>query len=339
MADYDPNAGTDISNGGGWGSMPDVITKADLPPAGGQVFTTPGYVQPPPGPNASAPRPSVNPSVVYTDAQGNGYDAPALAAAWNNGSLAGGPNARVPDILAQNGIGGAPAKAAAGGSGGGNPGTGVFTDPASQAWEAALNARIGQLQTPYNNPGFQPAIDQLTQYLQKLNGPAYTPDQMGVMQTQALDPLEHQRTAAKQQIVQRMASHGIGPGSGILEKALEDADQQFSQLRTKTQAGFATNAIGQSNQNAGIAAQVAPLIAQMYQGQFNAQDQRNQMATQLAGTVPMAAWERLMGANGMMQQQNPLSALQLLGGFQQTGYNQGADFGSGLMQLLQLLMQ
>jgi len=134
-----------------------------------------------------------------------------------------------------------------------------------------------------------------------------------------------------------MASHGIGPGSGILEKALEDADQQFNSAPDKASAGFATQAIGLGNQNAQIAAQIAPFITQLYQSQFNAQDQRARQAAALAGTIPQSAWERLIGANGTIAQTNPLSALSLLNGFQTQGYAQNADYGAGLTQLLSLL--
>lgn len=88
------------------------IQQPIVPPAA-NVNLTPGYTMPAPGPNASAPRPNVNPSVVYTDAAGNGYDPPALAAAWASGAFRGDPlNARVPDILAQYDLG--PNGAAAG---------------------------------------------------------------------------------------------------------------------------------------------------------------------------------------------------------------------------------
>lgn len=219
-------------------------------------------------------------------------------------------------------------------AGGGSAGTGVFNDPATQNFEALLNDRIKQLQTPYNNPDFQPAIDQMRGYLQRLNGPAYTPQQMDLIQTQALDPLERQRTAAKQQVMQRLASRGIGPTSGILEKALEDVDRQFGELRTKTQAGFATNAIGLDRQNAAQAAQLAPLIASMQQQQFAGQDARAGQAVNLAQIVPNMAWSRLMGANNAIM---PINPLQALGGLQnmqnQNAQNDAAYWGS-LMQTL-----
>lgn len=224
-------------------------------------------------------------------------------------------------------------------SGGGSSyqGTSVFDDPATKQWEALLNQRVQQLQTPYQNPGFQPAIDQLNQYLARLNGPAYTPQEMDLIQTQAIDPIEQQRQAAKQQVITRMAAHGISASSGILEKALQDVDRQFDALHTKTKAGFAVNATQLDRENAQLASQLAPQIANMYQSQFNAQDLRNQQAVNLAGQIPETAWGRLTGANQLIQPTSPLAALQGLQNFQTQGYNQGADFSNGLMQLLALL--
>lgn len=213
-------------------------------------------------------------------------------------------------------------------------GTSVFDDPATKNFEKLLNDRIQGLQTPFQNPDYQPAVDQLHGYMARLNGPVYTDNQRDLMQTQTLDPMEHQRSQAKQQVMQRLAARGIGPSSGILEKALEDVDNQFQQLRTRTQAGFATNEIHQGNQNAASAAQLAPLIASMQQQNFNQQDSRNQQAVGLAQTIPNMAWARLTGAANNVQAINPLSALSLQNGFQQQGYGQDANFMQSLMPIL-----
>ncbi len=94
-------------------TRPDNVSIQDLPSgtprsdSGGTLNTSPFYTPPPPGPDASAPRPSVDASVVYTDQQGNAYDPPSLVAAWNNPAFRNDPlNARVGDILQQYGYGG-----------------------------------------------------------------------------------------------------------------------------------------------------------------------------------------------------------------------------------------
>jgi hypothetical protein len=51
-------------------------------------------------------------------------------------------------------------------------------------------------------------------------------------------------------------------------------------------------------------------------------NQNSLQAANLAGIIPQMAWSRLTGANSGLQQTNPLSALQLLNGFQTQGYNQ-----------------
>jgi hypothetical protein len=164
------------------------------------------------------------------------------------------------------------------------PGTSVFDDPATKHFETLLNQRI-----------------------QELLGPAYTPAQMDLQQTQALDPMEREHQAARQQVIQRLAAHGIPPSSGIVERALEDVDRSFQQLRTKTQAGFATKAIERTDAN------------------------RNQ-AVGLASTIPNLAWSRLHDAGT-----NPLNSpqlLALLNAFQQSGYANSDAFMKTVMEIL-----
>ncbi len=182
---------------------------------------------------------------------------------------------------------------------------GIFSDQATAAFEKLLNQRIGQLNTPYANPDFQPAIDQLHQYLAQLNGPAYTSQQQDIMQTQALDPMERQRMATKQQALERLASRNIGPGSGIFESVMEGIDQQYNTIRAQTQSGFATRGIEAEKQQASQAASLAPMIAQLQRGQFDSEEARRQMAVQLAEILPTMAWNRLLGAQGSLTPLTP----------------------------------
>ena len=214
------------------------------------------------------------------------------------------------------------------GSGSGNGG--VFDDPATQGYEDLINQLIGKLNTPYQAPGFQPAIDYLQKYFQQLQNPVYTPEQQGLIQTQALDPLSSQRDATRQQIIQRFANQGLSPSSGIVQKAIQDSDQQFEALRTQAQSSFARGEIEQGKQQAAQAAQLGPAIAGLQQQQFGGNEARALQGLNLAGIIPNLAWQRLTGANNLMQQTNPLNALQLLNSFQTQGYNQGANYGNSL---------
>ena len=214
---------------------------------------------------------------------------------------------------------------------------GTFSDPASASMEALINQRTQALNTPYQNPDFQPAIDQLRRYLTQLNGPAYTPQQADLQQTQALDPLERQRQAAKQQIVERLAARGMGAGSGLLERALEDVDRQFNQMRTTVQSGFANRAVDLQRQNQMTAAQLAPQIASLQQQQFGGNEARQMSAVQLSQIVPQIAWQRLMGAQqgaGL----DPASLMSLAQAIQSAGAGQNAAYMQGLMPLLQVIL-
>lgn len=233
--------------------------------------------------------------------------------------------------------------AAQGGMGqpaGGFMGTGgIFDDPSTKAFENLINQRIGQLQTPFQNPDLQPAVDYLRQYFQQLQGPAFTPQQMDLMQTQQFDPLMQQRDQARQQIVQHFAAHGLGPDSGPVQQALLQSDQAYERLGTQARAGVASNAIGVQKQQQQQAASLGRLIAQLQQGQFNSQQGRQDQAVNLASIMPNLAWNRILGANALIQPVNAGSLFNPLQSFQQQGAQQGAQFSNGLMQVLPYLMQ
>jgi hypothetical protein len=272
---------------------------------------------------------------VYTDTSGNAYDPGALAKAMQDPTFANNPiNSRVGDLLSQYGYGAkAPAPAAPAGPAYG--GTSVFNDPATSNFESLLNGMINKFATPKVPPDYQQAIDQLNGYLKQLNGPTYTPEQMGMLQTQALDPINQQHDVARQQTLQRLANQGITPSSGIAQQALQQVDQSFEQMRTQAQNQFSANAVNLSRQNAATAASLAPQISQFEYQNMTAQDPRNLQAVNLASMIPQMALQRLTAAQGGLM--NPASIsplLSLLGGFQNTGYNQGANYGSGIAQLL-----
>lgn len=215
---------------------------------------------------------------------------------------------------------------------------GIFSDPATAQYESLLNGLIGRLNTPYNAPDFQPAVDYLRTYFKQLQQPVYTQGQRDVIQTQAIDPLTQQRDVARQNIIQHFAQQGIPPSSGIVQKALLDSDQSFEKLNTQVHSNFAANEIHQGQQNQQQAASLGPLIAQLEQQQFAGNEGRQFNAANLAGIIPALAWQRLTGANNTIQQTNPLSAINLLNLFQNQGYNQGQNYGSGLAQIIAAIL-
>lgn len=292
------------------------------------------------------PVPSTNPGVIYTY-NGKGYNPAELNAAWQDPTFKNDPmNARVADLLQQYGYGPSPSNQPAPQSSGGAAGspssyqgTSVFSDPATQQYEQLLNGIIGKLNTPYQAPDLQPTLDAIKSYVQRLNGPAYTPDQMSLLQTQAFDPIMAARDQGNQNIIARFAQQGMGPSSGPVQAAILANNQRYGQMGTTARANVATSAIAQQNQNQ---ANAIGLQAQLPTIETNANtynNQNSQQAAALAGIIPQLAWARLTGANGGLAASNPLTALQLLGNFQQQGMNNGAAYSAQLQQILPYLLQ
>ena len=171
---------------------------------------------------------------------------------------------------------------AAGGSGGGsaapaNPFASAqtgnqFSDPVTQEWEGMLRQLVDKLNTPQ---------------------PMWSNSQLDLMQTQALDPMERQRQQQKLQAGQRLSARGITPGSGIFESAMADIDRQFDQMRTQTQAGFATNAVNREDQL------------------FHSNEQRNVNAVNAFKQIPQYADTRLQLAMNALTPSNPYQLLAL----------------------------
>ena len=211
-----------------------------------------------------------------------------------------------------------------------------FDDPVAKQFIDTLNQRIAALQQPHTSP----QLDQLNSYLQKyfetLQGPTYTPAQMDLMQTQSLDPLEAQRGAARNQVLQRLASRGIAPSSGIAEKALQDVDKQFNQIRTQTQAGFATKAIDLNRINQQQAAGVAQALANIDQTQFANQENRANQAVQYAGMIPALAQQRFQDAAGLLSG-NTINPTSLIAQTMQGNQFQDAQSQQMMMGLFSLL--
>ncbi len=211
-------------------------------------------------------------------------------------------------------------------------GAGIFNTPALQNWENALNAAVGHLQTPQQNPAMPALTNYLNQYFQQLQGPAYTPAQMELQQTQSLEPLELQRAAMKQQATERLAAKGVQ--GGIVEKTMQDIDRQFNQLRTRTQADFATQGINAEKQQHAQAAQVGASLAGLHNQQFGSDEARMLQALGLLQQVPQQANQNIALANGVLQQTNPVALMQQY--MNQSNQNQAYDqnFWSNIGQIL-----
>jgi hypothetical protein len=226
-------------------------------------------------------------------------------------------------------------------SGVGQAGSGVFDDPATKEWEQALRSIVGRLNQPYDNPDLNPLLDYLRQYATKLQGPAYTPQQMDTLQTQALDPLTSQRDALRQQILQRASQRGLNPDSGIVQDEINQLDRSLSQTRSQRQGQFAANAVNLDRQNQQLSGQVLAQIAALQEQNFAGNEGRALNALQLLQQIPNYADQRLRLAMSSLQPSaNPASLFSSLNGFQNSGLaqqnadsNYWAQIGQALMKL------
>src|SRR6185295_13609362 len=176
----------------------------------------------------------------------------------------------------------------------------------------------------------------MRQYFQQLQNPVYTDAQRDLINTQALDPMERQRQARKQQVLQRMAARGMGPSDGPTLQALQDVDREFDELRTRSQSGLAVNEINLGRENQSQAVNVGSAAA----GLRNLQDQRANTALGMARQIPDMARERLQTAIGLLNQGgqlNPAQLLQVLNSFGQTGNQQNQQDSQYWQQIIAAL--
>jgi hypothetical protein len=191
-----------------------------------------------------------------------------------------------------------------------------FSDPLLQQYVRASQSAMGALMRPTtvqaiptSNPTLDSAIaalqrltnapDTAFNYMQpitaarvaQLNQPGYTANQLDAIRTQATNPLLAQRDAARQSIIQRFASQGMGPDSGPVQQALLDLDRTFAQQSTTQNTSLAINAAQQDLQRqqeaeqlqletAGLAGRNLPTQASAASGLASLGNAQQQIAAQ-----------------------------------------------------------
>lgn len=139
---------------------------------------------------------------------------------------------------------------------------GQYNDPYTGLLEEMLKQRIGGLQGGVNDPNaaaYQNALrnragalgagnqqlDQLLGYLQErftdLQGPGYTGAENEVLRTQALDPIEQDRAAAKKRVMESLSARGMSPDDGTYQAAMLEVDNAFDAMRGETQTSLASS--------------------------------------------------------------------------------------------------
>ena len=181
-----------------------------------------------------------------------------------------------------------------GGVGGGPAPNNQYSDPYTQFLEQLIKSRIGNLQGGYDSSARDQygralqnrgdalgqgnkQLDQLLGYLQErftdLKGPGYTGAENEIIRTGALDPMERDRSAARQRLTERLAARGINQDSGIFQQAMQALDTEFDGMRSLAQGQLAANEIGRRenrNQRAEmIGAQIADIPDQRAREQLD----------------------------------------------------------------------
>lgn len=179
------------------------------------------------------------------------------------------------------------------GGGPGDPGsiqssyTAQFSDPSTHQFENYLttqmqaleaqrakqvNANTG-LQGQMNQSGdsAKALVDYLTQRAGDLQKPAYTGTEQEILRTQALDPIERDRTAANQRALNNIGSRGFDPTSGIAQQLIGDVNQGYDQQRAAAQGDLAYKQINEQRSRAQEAQSLLAMIPQVQSG--NAQQQ------------------------------------------------------------------
>lgn len=350
----------DFSNpeqGGYWGSGPDVIDEDYLrrlaeqqgstahapvpvytpPPSGafggltptgkasdsgGNLYTTPGYVAPPPSSNANmgipnVPRPSVDASVVYTDPSGNAYDPGALAKAWSDPAFRNDPlNARVGDILQQHSTSAAPPAP---------PPTSTKT-PYDGSQSLLLNAalqRLSQLQQPIDRTAEDAYTKMALDRVAKLGGAPFTDTQNAALLTQHMEPLTQARDQAKRQAAEDLSRRGFTPTSGVFQDRMKAIDTAYERGVAGVTNSLNIQGIDATQKNAALQLQILDSLVSMGRVSRQEADQRSAEILQTAG-VPFETDLKTLNSLTTASNSGPsadsiINSLMQLGGLNQRG--------------------
>lgn len=205
---------------------------------------------------------------------------------------------------------------AGGGSGGPNvstpglPGVSTpgpqFSDPYSLLLEQLLSGRINELLQPVNDTARQQYADamqqratalggaetqytQLMDFLQKrfeeLQQPGYTGAENEVLRTQALDPIERDRAAARQRVLERLSARGLNLESGIAQQALNAVDAEFDSFRAENQTALASNELARREDRSQRAASIGGQLVDIPQARQREQLDVFSALNDLSGSV------------------------------------------------------
>lgn len=207
-------------------------------------------------------------------------------------------------------------------TGGVASGTGnQFTDPYTSLYETTAKNYLNSLTG--NNPQFTQLMNYINgQFQQKSQHPGYTPQELALLQTQALEPIENLRQASNQRAIQQASARGFLPTSGITglqtgpDGQLESNNTAYDRMRAQAEQNIAAQAIGLGRQDQNTALQLAQLG-------LNVPNQQNQQALNVANSLYQLPHNALMDSLAVMNATNPAAAISPLVSLQGLAQQQG----------------
>jgi hypothetical protein len=161
--------------------------------------------------------------------------------------------------------------------------TSAYNNYLSQAQSIASS-----LQNPYVNPEQQSTLDTLNNLLSQVSGAPFTDDQSRALFAEASDALTKQRDSDVRNTIAQMAALGQGKGSGTIQAALRDVQDQYQQNLAANNRAITIAGIQQGNTNRQLATQISQLLNSIPLQAQQVQDQRSSTAAQILGQIAAA---------------------------------------------------
>lgn len=165
------------------------------------------------------------------------------------------------------------------------PGT-QFDDPYTNLLEQIAQNQLGLLQKPQANPALDKLLGFLdSRFTELSSSPGYSPEELAMLRTQALEPLEADRASSQRRSTERIASRGMLNSSGLAELDSRDVDYQYDKLRGAVQRDLGVNAINKRDQDLAQALGLGQLAGVTLPTQQRGEDQQRRAETLALGSL------------------------------------------------------
>lgn len=221
------------------------------------------------------------------------------------------------------------------GGGGGNPlgyAPNQFTDPYTRQLEEIAKAQMASLQG--RNAQMEKLMSFLDQEFERIsNAPGgWTPDELAMLRTQAIEPITAQRDAAMQRIALRAGQRGLLPTSGVVQSEQGDTERAALALQAQANRDIALQGVARQRQNLQDALNLGQLAVAL-------PDQRNAQALNIAQMLYQLPRNAMTDAMTVINASSPTAGLAPLLNLMQMQQNQGNTNAQNSAALWALLGQ